>query len=513
MSTSEQAAERHHSIPVQLDMARRYAAANDLEVVAEFRVEGESAYTDYIEDRPEFDAALRAAERGEFGVLLIRDMTRFARDQYMAHASLRRLRLAGVALVGVLSGVDYVANPLLAGIEAAVAEDSSRALGSRIAGAKARRYELGLTNGDIPFGYRRVMREDVNGNVVPDASVPMVPNEAEAEAVRWAYRAYAVGGTYLEIAQGLSARGLTPHSKRRGLPTGGERSPFDEFSKSGIQRILENPVYLGYVTHHGQRRRGLHEAIIDQDLWDAAQARRQPRGGRGKVSERMLSGMVRCARCHRPLVCQQSGSRIHYYRERRRGLAVECEAVSARGWPVPDAEREVEALIRGMTWSGDWLEYVDRRRRGQGKASAAGAARRVALEEERRRAAFAHLQGALTDEELAAVMGDIARRRAALPPDVDSIAFAARRLTSVAEAWDQLDTPGKRRVVREALQVVELDLVGRSLAVQPRPEYLELFEARRVWARKVVGVRPAGVERAPATSDLYCPADLAVGVA
>jgi len=35
--------------------------------------------------------------------------------------------------------------------------------------------------------------------------------------------------------------------------------------------ILRNPLYIGEVRHKGERFPGLHEPIIDHDLWDRVQ--------------------------------------------------------------------------------------------------------------------------------------------------------------------------------------------------------------------------------------------------
>jgi hypothetical protein len=39
-----------------------------------------------------------------------------------------------------------------------------------------------------------------------------------------------------------------------------------------VYRIPNNPVYIGEVTHKGNRYPGEHGAIVPRSLWDQAQA-------------------------------------------------------------------------------------------------------------------------------------------------------------------------------------------------------------------------------------------------
>ncbi len=45
------------------------------------------------------------------------------------------------------------------------------------------------------------------------------------------------------------------------------------WSKSGIRYMLHNPVYIGKIRWDGEIRDGDHEAIVDEDLWEAVQSR------------------------------------------------------------------------------------------------------------------------------------------------------------------------------------------------------------------------------------------------
>lgn len=502
VSTSDQADADRHSLPVQAEQMERLAERNGWEVVARFEIPGESAYTHLFAKRPQFLAALEAAERGEFEVLIVYDFSRFARNQLMAHASLQRLRDAGVRLFGS-NGVDYTADDDMAGMEAIFAARASRDHSRRVSHAIERRHLMGLPTGDIPFGYERVLRTEPGGAVVTDTTVPPVVVPAEAEAIRWAYREFLVGSGYLALASEFNRRGLRPHSKQRrvGL-TGYTRPANSEFTMTGLQRILDNPFYIGFVTHRGEQSQGRHEPIVDPELFAAVQAKknrhqRMPRG------EALLTGLCLCAVCNSSIWCEKSGSAYRYYGERPRGRRAECANARTR-WRADAVEELVGAALCQLQLDGDFLAYVEsqsrRRRRVEPKT-------RVQLEERQRRASVVYMARGMSDEAYQAEMREVNRQLAALPPDIDALLFAGRRVSSALDIWEMATEADRREVVRKLLRSVRIDTAGKSLQVEPWPEYEPLFSTRRDF---VDLVRPGGVGLRSSTSGLYLPAELGV---
>src|SRR5690348_13297670 len=94
-------------------------------------------------------------------------------------------------------------------------------------------------------------------------------NDADAAIVREIFRRYLELGSVLKLEGELSRRGV--RTKRFVTVTGrviGDRV----FSRGHLYKLLSNPVYLGEIQHKGVRHPGLHEAIVDRETWDAAQA-------------------------------------------------------------------------------------------------------------------------------------------------------------------------------------------------------------------------------------------------
>ncbi|MCZ7575972.1 MAG: recombinase family protein [Dehalococcoidia bacterium] len=296
VSSGGQATGDRQSLPMQRRMMEQYAEREALTIVEVFEIPGESAFTPELSQRPQFLAAIEAAERGAFDVLLVYDLSRFARDQRVLHECLHWLRRANVRLVGVHNGIDYTSDEGRdwAGLEGMMAERASREQGRRIRHAKDQRFERGLPVGDTPFGYRRIAT-DLPPEVIPE----------EAEAIRWAFGEYANGLGFQAIASEWNRRGLRPRSKR-GLQT---------FGVSSVQSIIESRFYVGCLTHLGRgaprrprahsQRSGMAGGAVENQatVTPPTGVRRTPRGVGGVCGvrrPRLVQGLRRAPDGWRP---------------------------------------------------------------------------------------------------------------------------------------------------------------------------------------------------------------------
>ena len=108
--------------------------------------------------------------------------------------------------------------------------------------------------------------------------------EAEAKVVREMYQMRDEGMSYAAITRELVRRGVKGKKGR--------------MNYSSVKQILNNPTYAGKRTHRGKEYEGLHEAIIDLDLWSRVQARNRLCSTRSVAAQRrLLSGLCECGEC------------------------------------------------------------------------------------------------------------------------------------------------------------------------------------------------------------------------
>jgi DNA invertase Pin-like site-specific DNA recombinase len=118
----------------------------------------------------------------------------------------------------------------------------------------------------------------------------------EAEIIRLIYKQFLASESCVEVAHLLNKLGHRTKVKR--LKTG-ETSGGLMFERKAVQRILKNPYYKGCVSHKGAVYQGEHEAIVDEETWNAAQeifkknatGQRKPR----YMAPSFLRGIIHCS--------------------------------------------------------------------------------------------------------------------------------------------------------------------------------------------------------------------------
>src|SRR5690349_4536912 len=100
--SSEQ--QRAASIDDQLRNCRRRAEAEQWTIVREY---ADRAISGADSSRPQYREMLNAAERGEFDLLLVDDLSRLARDQVESERAIRQLEFRGVRIVATTDGMTH----------------------------------------------------------------------------------------------------------------------------------------------------------------------------------------------------------------------------------------------------------------------------------------------------------------------------------------------------------------------------------------------------------------------
>jgi predicted site-specific integrase-resolvase len=95
-----------------------------------------------------------------------------------------------------------------------------------------------------------------------------IRDKTEAETVREIFRRYLELGSVRLLMEYLNRRGI--RSKVR-VAKNGKRSGGNLFFRGALYGLLSNPIYIGEIRHKGVRHPGLHEPIVDRDLWDSTQ--------------------------------------------------------------------------------------------------------------------------------------------------------------------------------------------------------------------------------------------------
>lgn len=297
-----------YSLDAQYERLIREANYRDMQVVEEFRDEGKSGKN--VSGRPAFQEMLRRIQdkTDDVDYVLVFKLSRFGRNTADVLNNLQIMQDYGVNLLSVEEGIDSAgaAGKLMISVIAAVAEIERDNIQSQTMAGRMQKAREGRWNGgQAPYGYK----------IDKECGV-LVLDEEEAEIIRLIY------DRYLNYSQGANgvAKWLNNTGYRKNTRQNGK---YILFSAHFIKGVLDNPVYCGKIAY-GRRRNekidgtrnefhvikqssyetfcGKHEAIIDQDTWDAVQRKRSKTSVKHEKThslehEHILSGILKCPIC------------------------------------------------------------------------------------------------------------------------------------------------------------------------------------------------------------------------
>src|SRR6202158_4639966 len=175
----------------------------------------------------------------------------------------------------------------------------------------------------------------------------LMVNESEAETVREIFRRYLELGCVRLLMEELNRRGI--RSKVR-VAKNGKTSGGNSFFLGALYVQLSNPIYIGEIRHKGVRHPGLHEPIVDRELWAKTQLLLRSRalrgGSRTKAVASPLMGRLfdESGQSLTPSHAVKGERRYRYYVSRS---PVKRSATDSAGcdWrlPAPEIERVVAA--------------------------------------------------------------------------------------------------------------------------------------------------------------------------
>lgn len=305
VSTEDQT---EYSPDAQLVEIRRYAEKSGFVVPDSLVFMDEGISGKKTAKRDAFNRMIGMAKQKPrpFDAILLWKFSRFARNREdsVVYKSMLRKQL-GIEVISASEPVgDDKMSILIEALIEAMDEYYSINLAEEVKRGMTEKARRGGLQSTPSFGYS-----------VKDNKLEPVPEEAEL--VRAIFSRFISGEGLYPIAKWLNAMGVTTH---RG----------SQFENRTIEYILRNPVYIGKLRWNpsGRTRRdftneniilsdGEHEAIISNDIWEAAQSRMAQTKAQWKYHGRpasdhkdWLSGLVRCSSCGRTLVF----SKPHYWK-------------------------------------------------------------------------------------------------------------------------------------------------------------------------------------------------------
>lgn len=212
-----------NSLAVQKNFFVEYAEKNGHDLARLYADEGISGTK--IKRRKEFQQMMVDAERGLFQMLVVKDISRMARNTVDLLQSVRRLKALGIETVFLTANMTSMGDSeFVLTVFGALAQEESRNTSKRVKFSK----HINAEKGKVPnlvYGYDKIIGDYFNLKI----------NEEEAAIIRQMYRWY--------VEDGYGGSKIADMLNRQGLKT--KRNC--RWSQVTVCRILTNPIYTGKV--------------------------------------------------------------------------------------------------------------------------------------------------------------------------------------------------------------------------------------------------------------------------
>ena len=253
-----------------------------------------------IKNRKEFQRMLADAEKGLFDMVVVKDISRFARNTVDLLQSVRKLKALGIETQFLTANMTSMGNSeFVLTIFGALAQEESANTSKRIKFGKKMNAEKGRVP-NIVYGYDKTIGDYFNLSI----------NEEEAKVIRQMYKWYTeegYGGA--KIVNMLNERGV---KTKRG----------NNWSQNSVCRILTNEIYTGKIINGkeevsdfltGQRKEKDESEwlvtvrpelrIIEDEIFDRAQEILKGRHDSFKMTherqsnKHLFSTLIKCKDC------------------------------------------------------------------------------------------------------------------------------------------------------------------------------------------------------------------------
>ena len=287
-----------NSLEAQKTFFLEYTARSGDNLVKLYADEGLSGTK--IKNRKQFLRMMADAELGLFDMVVVKDISRFARNTVDLLQNIRRLRELGIETQFLTANMTSIGNSeFVLTVFGALAQEESANTSKRVKFGKKINAEKGRVP-NIVFGYDKTIGDYFNLTI----------NKAEADVIRQIYQWYLNEGYGVsKISYMLNERGI---KTKRGC----------KWTQNAVSRILENELYTGKVINGKEevadfltgRRASKSEdewyvverpdlRIISDEDFDKARRLKTERGIKFKVdkqrhsNQHLFSTLIKCKDC------------------------------------------------------------------------------------------------------------------------------------------------------------------------------------------------------------------------
>lgn len=257
-------------------------------------------------NRSGFQEMLADAEAKKLDIVICKSISRFARNIVDCQKYTQRFSTLGITVIFEEQNIrtDDPTSGFVLSMMSAIAQDESHSISEN----ERKSYESRFARGEYNLGNNRILGYDSEDGM-------LVPNK-DAWIVKEVFRRFLAGESYRQIAKGLKEMGAECLHSKRGFGVETLRYMISNETYVG-DKCLQKKAPVDYLTKKPDPNRKAmsnylyddHEAIIDRETWDKAQAILKERKELAKTGvyktnreHHFLYGKVFCGECGAPFL-------------------------------------------------------------------------------------------------------------------------------------------------------------------------------------------------------------------
>jgi len=188
-----------------------------------------------IRKRPGMNEILNSLKDKSWDALKVTKWDRFSRNDIFSQLMILYFKEHDKEIIAV----DDSNDSLVRGILSILGQEEIKKMKSRVRDVRLNQFDKGIVVGRVPFGYKGIFKDKKNRRGI----IKIVPDEKKAKIVKEIFQRTAAGESYR----------ICYYYKLK------PQSYYD---------ILKNKVYIGIISFEGKEKKGIHEPIISEDLFN-----------------------------------------------------------------------------------------------------------------------------------------------------------------------------------------------------------------------------------------------------
>lgn len=442
--------EDNYSIPEQIERMKKYCEARDWMV---YKIYTDSVQTGATMDRPGLQSMIKDCEDGKIDMVLVYKLDRLSRSQkdtlYLIEDVFEKHDVGFTSMTENFDTSTPFGKAIL-GVLAVFAQLERDKITERTMMGKKARAAEGKWHGSkwVPIGY------DYTEGL-------LIPNEYEKMQI-------------LEIADLFLNR--TPVRTIATMVTEkGYKHKYGEWEAKTIKRVLSNPVNLGLIKDGDKLHPGLHDAIIDQETFDAIQVimneRKETFGSTARPHKSLLAGFLFCKHCGGRYARQTNTEGLQYYScySRNKSQKKMIKDPNCKNKNYRSIELDTAILLELNKLALD-PEYVDYVRQNKPKNDVNEKIKSITSEIEKINSQISKMMdlyalGTIDMDVISTKVAELNKTKGALQKELDSLdvpdedEMTVEEIQSIAALMgkENLSLADKRNIIQSLIYYIEID--------------------------------------------------------